>query len=205
MEARYSTQPKNSRIAISVKSSVNSRFPDGQVHIEQCCGSGSKGSASFCRIQIQIRTQLTSTTSPLLLHTYSNLSPLLPHLPSLIPHLFSLISHPHTPSLLPHPSPLLPHLTSLTSLTPHLYSLSPHPFSLISHTSSHTKYQQNCIQQSHMTFGPGCCNDIVNYPEISEVKHLRRLLLFGWVTHRGDRLYSTVHFSYTWPANSVVF
>ena len=115
---------------------------------KQCCGSGSKGSASFCRIQlhnffawlrIRIQTELSTfhQSSPppshLIFHPSSlvvqYLSTSLTTPPSLLLlHTSTLL--PHTSSVFPHPSTLLPFLSFLIT---HLSSLITHPFSLISH------------------------------------------------------------------------
>ena len=127
---------------------------------KQCCGSGSKGSASFCRIQlhnffawlrIRIQTELStfhqSSPPPSLYSTSVPPSPHLPHSSSYIPQLFSLTPLPS--SLIPQhcslsspsssltfpPSSLTPSPSSRTR-TPHLLSLTRPPSSHLSKPSS---------------------------------------------------------------------
>ena len=81
----------------------------------QCCGSGSKGSASFCRLRIYKIFHGSGCPSPYL-HYPTPPPSSLTHPPS--PHLNTL---PYPSSLLPHPSPLFPNLSSFlpNPLFPH--------------------------------------------------------------------------------------
>ena len=71
------------------------------------CGSGSKGSASFCRIRIQIRNSFHGSRS-----RSEPSSPPLPSSPT--PHLCFITLYPSPHQL--YPSPLLPHTSYLINL-----------------------------------------------------------------------------------------
>ena len=118
---------------------------DRKVSLKQCCGSGSKGSASFCRTRIHnifhgSRSEPSSLPSPLPSSFTLDLSPQLPHSsfltpPPSTPQLFFLIPHPTTltypSSSLTFPSSSLTSSPLALTRTPHLSSLIPHPSSLI--------------------------------------------------------------------------
>ena len=144
---------------------------------KQCCGSGSKGSASFCRIQlhnffawlrIRIQTELStfhqSSPPPSLYSTSVPPSPHLPHSSSYIPQLFSLT---------PLPSSLIPQHCSLSSPSSSLTfppsSLIPHPFSLISHP-----YTTSLLPHSSPFF-PHINSLTPTPPPLSLISHLSSL------------------------------